>query len=243
MKQRILIYTVLSLVTCVLNAQDVTGRKVTWDYPVKPGTNEWKSLDSYKARVDACLIPERLPASLSTAELTDLCLQYPLRYDIFSFNTRDEGIKHIYDSFNGLRELYKRKDAPKELLKQYNLKIKELPLLNTPATSIEKGDLINSISIIELLLSGSGSYGEDRAAWKEILQGLVAGYEIKCDYADFIELGFAVNYFSRIRMISLMDKTALEQLPPAYGKAVFMSGEVDAQTLEVLDRLSYQLIK
>lgn len=46
MKRNILIYVVLSLVTCALSAQVVTGKKVMWDYPVKPDMEEWKKYNS-----------------------------------------------------------------------------------------------------------------------------------------------------------------------------------------------------
>jgi carbonic anhydrase len=46
MKHKILIYTLLSLVACALNVQNVTGKKVIWDYPVKPGMEEWGKFGS-----------------------------------------------------------------------------------------------------------------------------------------------------------------------------------------------------
>jgi hypothetical protein len=243
MKHKILIYTALSLVVCALSAQVAADRKATWDYPVKPGTKEWKSLDSYKARVDTCLIPERLLTSLSTAELTDLCLQYPLLCDIFAFDSFRDGINHVYDRFNGFRELFKRKDASKELLKRYDWKIKNLSLLKSLTTSIERGDLILSISKIELLLSRLGEESGDRVVSGEILQGLVTGYECKLNYMNFMSFGFATNYFSRACILSTLDRSMVEQLPQTDKNAVFFLGFTDAWSMGSIDRLSYQWIK
>jgi len=77
-------------------------RKLPWDYPVKPGTEEWKQFKSHKEMTDACQIPEKILSSLSTKDLTAICLQYPLLIDMFAFNIPDYGIDAVFDNFNGL---------------------------------------------------------------------------------------------------------------------------------------------
>jgi hypothetical protein len=233
----------MSLFACIIHAQIVTGQEALWDYPVKAGTREWKNLDSYKARVDACQIPERLLASIPAEKLTDICLQYPLLCDIFAFDAFRDGINHMYDSFNGFRELFKRTDAPKELLKRYDLKIRELPLLNSMKADIEKGGLILSISKIKLLLSRLGSESRDRTVAVKILQGLVAGYESKLNHADFMSLGFATNYFSRMSILASLDRSTVEQLPQTDRNTVLCFGFTDTRSVEIIDGLSYQWIK
>jgi hypothetical protein len=93
------------------------GKKITWDYPVKPGMEEWKKFESNEDMVNACQIPEKVLASLSTEELTDICLQYPLIADVFAFENLNEGLNKLFSDFNGI--LYKRADIASNLSKRY----------------------------------------------------------------------------------------------------------------------------
>ena len=97
-----------------------------WDYPVKPDTPEWANFDSYTEMVAACQIPEEILLSVSTEELTDIVLRYPLIADPMLWNSLTRGLNALYDNFNGIRELFKREDAAKELLKHYNCMIQEI---------------------------------------------------------------------------------------------------------------------
>ena len=195
--------------------------------------------------VNACQIPEKILFSISTEDSTQLCLQYPLLYDIFAFNDLNEGIDKLFSDFNGIRELYKRKEASNGLLKKYSLKLQELSFLESQASDAEKGIYIIAISALEVLLSRSALQPEIvRETSKEILQNLVSGYEAKSKYADYFKgFGFQTNFYSRIYVISTMDSTSLEKLPKKDKNAALFSGIADAPTIEIIDLLSYQLIK
>jgi hypothetical protein len=244
MTTKIYVFVIFGLIACGLNAQVVTEKRVTWDYPVKPGTEEWKQLEGYKAKVDVCQIPERLLTSLSTEELTDICLKYPLLGDIYSFNTLDESMEHLYRNFNGIRELFGRKDAPGELLKRYNLKQKDFPLLDGPLTLLEKGDIIFSASALEILLCHAVRHSGDKAVSREILQGLVNGYEEKIKYADYFRgPGFRSNFYARIHAISILDGDSFGQLSQDGKRELLSSGWVNDASIEWIDNLSRQLVK
>lgn len=206
---------------------------------------EWAQFKSNEAMVNACQIPEKILFSISTEDSTQLCLQYPLLYDIFAFNDLNEGIDKLFSDFNGIRELYKRKEASNGLLKKYSLKLQELSFLESQASDAEKGIYIIAISALEVLLSRSALQPEIvRETSKEILQNLVSGYEAKSKYADYFKgFGFQTNFYSRIYVISTMDSTSLEKLPKKDKNAALFSGIADAPTIEIIDLLSYQLIK
>ena len=40
-----------------------------YEYPIKPGTEEWKKLKNIKEKVEVCLIPDSIHHILSTEEL------------------------------------------------------------------------------------------------------------------------------------------------------------------------------
>jgi hypothetical protein len=128
-------------------------KKLAWDYPVKPGTEEWGKLDSNEAMVKACQIPEKILASLSTEELADICLLYPLLYDVFAFNDLNNGLDKLFSDFNGIRELYKREYLSGSLIKRYVQKVQNFSFLDEQVSDREKGYFIISVSALEVLLS------------------------------------------------------------------------------------------
>jgi hypothetical protein len=94
-------------------------KNIVWDYPIKPGTEEWATFKSGQEMIEACQIPENVLENLSTSDLAYLCLNYPLLGDMLFFDNYQEGFEKMSASFNGFPELFKREDAGTELLKLY----------------------------------------------------------------------------------------------------------------------------
>jgi len=137
------------LITCSnLNAQDLS---IKWDFPLKPGMEEWKKLTSHKAMVDVCQIPENVLPALSTDELVNLCLNYPLFFTMTAFNNLQDGYNQVCSEFNGFQELYRRADAGKAVLKVYCTV--EPKLVKIKKTLLEKGLYKQKIFFIEFILS------------------------------------------------------------------------------------------
>jgi hypothetical protein len=147
------LFTVLSLLTCVLNAQIAISEKVTWDYPVKPGSEEWRKFTSNEEMVKVCQIPKNVLSSLSTEDLAELCLKYPLLYDVFAFENLNHGLDKLFDDFNGIRELYKRTDVSSCLTERYVRKVQDFSFLDRKVSDLEKGYFIMSVSSLEVLLA------------------------------------------------------------------------------------------
>ena len=58
------------------NAQ---SSKVVYDYPIKPGTEEWKGFTSTQEMIEVCQIPESILKNMSTSDLLDVCLKCRLK--------------------------------------------------------------------------------------------------------------------------------------------------------------------
>lgn len=115
--KNILLLIVFILATCVLNAQ--TEKKVTWDYPVKPGMPEWQQFKSTDDMFKACQIPDNILKEIDTETLTQICFNFPAYLYLFFFNSPQAGFESFHSSFNGIRELLNRKDVGHFLLKKY----------------------------------------------------------------------------------------------------------------------------
>ena len=217
---------------------------LVWDYPVKPGMEEWKKFHSYEEMVNACQIPEKILFSLSTEELTKICLQYPPLYNVFAFNFLSMGADKLYDDFNGIRELFKRKETSKELLRHYNCMMQNLSLLDGTDTNLEKGNYIISIDALHFLLGFYSLKGNaTKDDYKKMLQCLVHGYEGICKYTDYFNYsGFYHNFYARAHVIIKISPQSLEEFPLKERNGVF-HGWPSPEIMEIINKLSYQLIK
>lgn len=213
-----------------------------WDYPVKPGMEKWREFQSNEEMVAACQIPEAIISSLSTEDLMNLCLRYPLLNDIFAFENSNECLDKLFMDFNGIRELYKRDDVSSNLIKCYSQKMQKFSILNSMSPELEKGCFVISVSALELLLSKIDLQYKD--GFKTIMQSLVSGYEMKWEYVDYFRgFGFQTNIYSRSHVLSKIDKLSVKRLYQGGGNPALTSGMADEQSVRLIDELSYQLIK
>ena len=246
---KIILLISLSLLVGAINAQFLPGelpvKSGLWDYPVKPGMEEWKQFQSNEEKVRACQIPEELLSSLSTEDLTDLCLRYPLLWDFFAFNNTNDGLDKLFRDLNGIRELYKRKDVSTYLTQRYVEKIQSLSYLDDANSNIEKGLFVVYVSVLEGLLSRIEQKENEEECLKEVLRALVAGYEGKLKYIDYFKgFGLRTNFYTRAHVIANMEPSFVERLLQKGNNAALHSGMIsDEQTVNVIDELSYQLIE
>jgi len=115
MKKSFLLFIHLCFISFVVFTQEET----LWDYPIKPGTPEWKTLKTKKQMVDACQIPLDILNNLSTKDLVTISLNYPLFNDYLEYDDERMGICMIIRRFNGLKELSQREDGITEIIKAY----------------------------------------------------------------------------------------------------------------------------
>lgn len=215
---------------------DSQTMELLWDYPVKPGMEEWKQLQTNREMLDACQIPENILSSLSTKELAAVCLQYPLLITtMFSFNIPDNGIDVLFDEFNGIRELYKRDGGAAELLDLYNCQLKNCTLLkNENFSDLDKGSFVFLVYTLEYLLSRATDN------YSEVLQSLVTGYEKQSKYHPIYFTSLSKNFFSRGHIIVKICDECLneEQKNKIFGYSALTDKEMD-----LINTLSYLLIK
>ena len=215
-----------------------------WDYPIKPETEEWKKFESNKAKVEACQIPEYVLRDISTDDLMKLCLQYPLLYDVFAFNNTNDGLRKLFSDFNGIRELSKRENATNNLREQYLSEIRSFPEILNRGSDFDIGYSSARISILEVLLSYSDFHSDtSKENQKKILESLLLGYREKLKYPEYFQgNGFATNLFARAHIIIKID-TALSEKFQDDNNSVLFSGMADADLIDTIDSLSYNLIQ
>ena len=101
---------------CLISA---LSQAQVYDYPVKPGSEEWGKLKTEVDRFAVLQIPENLLKTMNTHDLVVTCLNYPGMVLFGVYNDMQKGMEHLIKNFNGLQELMQRTDAPAELLSVY----------------------------------------------------------------------------------------------------------------------------
>lgn len=88
-------------------------------YPIIPGTESWNTLRNHQEMVDACQIPEDIISEMTTSELIETIIAYPLYTDMYAYDNWDNGFEIVKQHFNGFDELESRKDMAVETVKAY----------------------------------------------------------------------------------------------------------------------------
>ncbi|MDO4511636.1 MAG: hypothetical protein Q4B68_07470 [Bacteroidales bacterium] len=112
-----------------------------------------------KQKLTLCQLPESKLQELSTQELVELCAQHPLSPVCNAYENPMIGAKVVMSSFNGFKELVKRKDAAEKVLDFYegldfSASVKYPYPITIPGLN---GKLYSSshISFIELLIASN----------------------------------------------------------------------------------------
>jgi len=133
---------------CLISA---LSQAQVYDYPVKPGSEEWSKLKTEADRFAVLQIPENLLKTMNTHDLVVTCLNYPGMVLFGVYNDMQKGMEHLIKNFNGLQELMQRTDAPAELLSVYKqMNSSKLKLLSR---SIEQSSWSIRRIYFELLLT------------------------------------------------------------------------------------------
>lgn len=125
--------------------------QLAYDYPIKPGTEEWKAIDSQFVKDSLCQIPDDIINRLTTEELLDVCLEYPMLGDILAFNNVQDGVEGVKNNFNGIYELLLRTNCSQVLIDRY---VSIFPNDFQESWSlVKKGEYSFKIMVLELLIA------------------------------------------------------------------------------------------
>ncbi len=129
----------------------LTGQQRTepYEFPVKPGTEEWAKLSTSKQMDEVCVIPEKILKSLTTEALLNTCVNYPRIIDFFLYDNLQLGFDICSKRFNGLSELLNRPDLAKVLLEKY----KNIDVTNKRLKEYSENLSYLQLGFLELLIS------------------------------------------------------------------------------------------
>lgn len=156
-----------------------------YEYPVKPGTEEWKALNGYQEMLSVCRVPEQILQKMSTTGLIDTALDYPLFGNVWwSRSSIQQGFAHMFSEFNGARELFKRKDAGALLLAKY--RGMDPAGFENGASLEERDSYVMRLQGVEILLAQDAVQAALTESQRAELKKLAfAKYEVKKTLEDY----------------------------------------------------------
>ena len=89
-------------------------------YKILPGSSEWAELNNVEEMYEVSQLTQEQLEELSTSELVEACIDFPLALNYLFFTNEKEAISDMINNFNGLSELARRNDGASELLKAYD---------------------------------------------------------------------------------------------------------------------------
>jgi hypothetical protein len=200
MKQIIFICTVFISLTAI--AQE---KKVTWDYPVRPSSEEWKTT-SYMEKIERSQPPEDLLRGWDTETLFQYCLAYPFNKVVLMYNNPNDGFKRVYEQSLVWQEFVGRKDALSIFGKYYrSISYKQLFAVGYDETN--RNDALFSLFFLDKLVSET-TFSErlDVEQKKELIDIVLFIHLDKKNYTEFT--GFHYNAsLSAISRVLDSDKT------------------------------------
>jgi hypothetical protein len=123
-----------------------------YDFPLKPGMPEWKTLKAGIEKVNVLQIPQDILTRMTTRSLLETCLNYPMFGDITAYSSPKAGMEILIDKyFNGFVELLKRKDIYTYLSEKFLLF--DPFAIDEKWSDVEKGGYTFGLIKIELLLA------------------------------------------------------------------------------------------
>ena len=104
---------------CVYSEEEWEQKGGRYQYPVTLLDEEWTNYCTTAERYVACQIPKEILTNLSTKELLELVIDFPLLINMYVYNSCEDGIKEIAKYFNGMNELLTRYDCLDVVLEYY----------------------------------------------------------------------------------------------------------------------------
>lgn len=117
-----------------------------YEYPILPGTDQWLQFHDFPSKIEACQVPEDILKAMSTAQVLESALNYPLNINAFVWNTPEAGYHSVLSYSNVHQELMSRADAAEALIARYGA------TLATVADEEEQFDRAQQIWLMEIML-------------------------------------------------------------------------------------------
>lgn len=105
----------------IIDCMNMPRPEGSYDYPVRPGSDKWKSFMSLEEKEKACQVPVKVLKKQSTQAVIQALWEYPMVINFMAWENKQKGFEFVFYPLNAYQELKKRPDAGRGLLDRYLL--------------------------------------------------------------------------------------------------------------------------
>lgn len=195
----------LVFIATFLSFTPLFSQETGWDYPIRPGSEEWATLPTTADRIKAIQVPEDILHRLSDQQLLDLILNYPFFTSYILSDNPFDGYQRTMVTLNAYRELKSRPESLNLIFDHYNRM--DLSQINKLGESAEIGRFALRVSAIELMIT---DFSMDRKLSPEesekILEGISRKYKEKSvNEVELLSLGKLTTAFLAANLMNGQD--------------------------------------
>lgn len=95
--------------------KNLTDEPRTFKYKITQQDDEWKALKTHDEMVKASRIPSEILKKMTTEEVVDAIVEFPLLFDVLLHNSDEEGVEALLNISDAFKELTTRKDSKEAL--------------------------------------------------------------------------------------------------------------------------------
>ncbi|MGI5895455.1 MAG: hypothetical protein ACOX6U_00735 [Oscillospiraceae bacterium] len=110
---------------------------------------DWASYQTHNEMVEAAQIPNNLLNQMSTSDLVEAVMNYPLIVNLVMYSTYQKGFERIVQDFNGMQELLSKGDGAQKLFEYYN----SIPIMSVNTRSSINEEIILNPWFAEIMLA------------------------------------------------------------------------------------------
>lgn len=124
-----------------------------YDYPVKPGTAEWKELKTGEEMLAVSQVPMSVLQRISTDGLIVTVFNNPMFGQIYLSNSKQNSFDYLCDRMPCFKELVNRPDVAQKLLERYKLMDPACKQNNWPSLNGQGSSVNFSFSFVEFIIA------------------------------------------------------------------------------------------
>lgn len=250
MKTAIYVIFIISFFACKHDADEspcyIARSNDTYEYPIKPGTNEWSVLSSSE-KILACQIPDSTLKNISTEGLIESVLFNPLFGEIYLSNVHTQaGFNNFFKNFNGIRELFQRNDVVDKMLYRYQQMNPACSHNNWPSLVGAGSNNNYAFSFIEIIIAQYPIITQivNRGDAKVFLQEVIRKNEVKVRHNySIVGLEHSLWIAGRIMYISNYEPFIEEYNRDEYVNIFIKGGQLfDVSTPEIITQYAKQFL-
>jgi len=148
-----------------------------YEYPVKPGTDEWEELETFQRRLAVCRIPQDKLDMMSSGELVDAVLNFPFLLNILIYEDITTGFSCLMSQCDALRELLSRGDGANALADKYIEHTSKIGTRNSTLTADSSVDILYPM-FLEAILGQPDVYNAMNYSHQHSLETAVSNYNL-----------------------------------------------------------------